>query len=99
MEEEHINIFTGNDEEKKPDDNWHMMLIGIVILVIIILLYFSGDNFIVSKLRHKKQHFALPQPQAITGIYTAGAGIRQQSVDSASNRGMNDLPYTTHAKY
>lgn len=56
-----------------------------VIVAVVLLLYWCNE------------HFALLQPQALRGVYTSGASIRQQSVDSASNRGWNDLPDRSRA--
>lgn len=77
---ERENEFTLFEKTKSSiNSHWHIILIGIVVLVVIILLYMS-------------EKFALPGPQAKNNIWTAGAGLRQQSIDSASNRGWNDLP-------
>lgn len=84
MERPSIDLF---EDEKKADNSTHtLIIIGIVISVIIMLLYFS-------------EKFALPAPQRITGVWTGGAGLRQQSIDSSSNRGWNDLPELTRDRY
>jgi hypothetical protein len=60
--------------------HWHFAIIIIVILLIVLIVV--RENF---KLLTTLELSNLP--------YTAGAGLRTQSVDSSTNRGYSSIPY------
>lgn len=59
--------------------NWHIALV----IVILLLFYIAV-----------RQGFVVLSPLAVSPLpYTAGANIRTQSIDSATNRGFSSMPF------
>lgn len=70
--------------------HWHTVLI-IVILLFLVLIMVRENYKILTKTHEKFKVFSSLETSNLP--YTAGAGLRTQSVDSASDRGYSSIPY------
>ncbi len=68
----------------KLSNNWIYIVIA-TIVVVLLILYWINEKYMNI------------QPQALRGVYTSGASLRQYSEDSSSNRGQNDLADNSRA--
>ena len=79
--------YTGGNESSinvfadTVNHNWYYIVGVIVVLILLYFMFF-------------KEHFGVRLPYMESNLpWTAGAGLRTQSVDSSSNRGYSSMPW------